>query len=497
MTSHVRPNVVLICVDQWRGDCLSIAGHPVVKTPYLDEFAASGTRFVNAYSANPTCTPARMSLITGLRAESHRRVGYSDGTPFDVDLTLPRVFREAGYQTQAIGKMHYSPERARLGFDDVLLHDGYLQHSRRRNRDPRSYDDYLVWLRRQAGEDAASDYIENGVHCNSVVARPWDKRESLHPTNWVVTEAEQWLYRRDPTRPFFLYLSFHRPHAPYDPPEWAFEQYLHEYPDHRPPRGDWVETYQEYRDDARPDSLVARYDQQTMNRARAGYYGHMTHIDLQFNRLMETFAEFEVLTNTIVMFVSDHGDMMGDHDLWRKGYPYEGSSRVPMILAGPGLPRNRVDDRIVELRDVMPTLVRSAGIDVPSGVQGHSLLLDDDAPAPVRAWLHGEHTMFDQSLQWIRLEQWKYVWMSKTGSEQLFDLEQDPQELTDLARDDHARGTLDACRSLLAQVLQGRPEGFVSDGSLVAGCPVSPLLEHAFTNAALTSAAEQRVPSPT
>src|SRR5690606_6678080 len=103
------------------------------------------------------------------------------------------------------------------------------------------------------------------------VARPWDKAERLHPTNWVVTEAENWMYRRDPTRPFFLYLSFHRPHAPYDPPAWAFEQYL-DAPEYEPPVGDWVGEFAHLRNDALPDANVARYDARTAHRARAGYY---------------------------------------------------------------------------------------------------------------------------------------------------------------------------------------------------------------------------------
>lgn len=133
-----RPNVVLICVDQWRGDCLSSEGHPVVRTPYLDALAARRVRFRNAYSATPTCVPARMALLTGLSQEQHRRVGYQDGIDFDIADTLPRELSAHGYQTQAIGKMHYSPERVRIGFDDVILHDGYLHHRAAANATPGS-----------------------------------------------------------------------------------------------------------------------------------------------------------------------------------------------------------------------------------------------------------------------------------------------------------------------------------------------------------------------
>jgi len=483
-----RRNVVLICADQWRGDCLSIAGHPVVETPYLDALADSGVWLRNAYSATPTCVPARMALMTGLRQESHRRVGYADGVPFDIDVTLPRTFRDAGYQTQAIGKMHYTPERARLGFDDVILHDGYLHHSRGRERDPRWYDDYLTWLRAQAGETAVSDYLENGVNCNSVVARPWDKPERLHPTNWVVTQAEQWLYRREPEVPFFLYLSFHRPHAPYDPPAWAFEQYR-DVGDHMPPMGNWLADIESLRNDNRSDAQVAHYDQRTLNRARAGYYGHMSHIDQQVQRFLDILGEFGVADNTYVMFTSDHGDMMGDHDMWRKGYAYEGSARVPMILAGPGIAPHQVAEPIVELRDVMPTLLDCAGLECPPSVEGRSILsalvpdaatvpggAADEPDAAGRDYLHGEHVLADFSMQWIRTARWKYVWMSADGREQLFDMVADRQESVNLAGRPDADAALTECRSLLVRELTGREEGFVADGALVAGRPVAPVL---------------------
>ncbi|WP_309126835.1 arylsulfatase [Microbacterium sp.] len=495
-----RPNVVLICVDQWRGDCLSSEGHPVVRTPYLDALAARGVRFRNAYSATPTCVPARMALLTGLSQEQHRRVGYQDGIDFDIADTLPRELSAHGYQTQAIGKMHYSPERVRIGFDDVILHDGYLHHSRHRERDPRFYDDYLTWLRAQAGAGAVEDYLENGINCNSIVARPWDKPERLHPTNWVVTEAENWLYRRDPTRPFFLYLSFHRPHAPYDPPAWAFEQYL-DAPEQEPPVGDWVGEFAHLRNDALPDANIARYDPRMAHRARAGYYGHISHIDAQISRFLEILAEFGVADDTYILFTSDHGDMLGDHDMWRKGYPYEGSARVPMILAGPTIAAGQCAESIVELRDVMPTLLGCAGVGAPEGLDGRDLrelveLRDHGAwtaaPAPAtrgssdagaelepdEAHLHGEHVLLGQSMQWIRAGRWKYVWLSESGREQLFDLVDDPQELRKRAGDPSAADALVACRARLIDDLRGRPEGFVDGDELVAGRPVQTLLEH-------------------
>ena len=149
--------------------------------------------------------------------------------------------------------MHVYPERTQLGFQNVILHDGFVHYARRRERDFGLIDDYLPWLRQRAGADA--DYFDHGVNCNSVVARPWDKPEALHPTNWVVTQAIDFLRRRDPRKPFLLYLSFHRPHPPYDPPAWAFEQFL-DAPMPDPPVGDWADLYAPYAQPFDPQSPV-------------------------------------------------------------------------------------------------------------------------------------------------------------------------------------------------------------------------------------------------
>lgn len=474
-----RSNVVLIMTDQWRGDCLSIAGHPVVHTPYLDQLALEGARFNRAYSATPTCIPARASLLTGQTPRTHGRVGYMDGVPWDYPVTIASEFTRHGYQTQAIGKMHVYPERSQMGFQNVILHDGYLHFARRRKRDLAFIDDYLPWLREQLGHDA--DYFDHGVNCNSVVARPWDKPEHLHPTNFIITKAIEFLYRRDPRKPFFLFLSFHRPHPPYDPPAWAFEMYMDLLmPD--VPVGDWVDILAPYADPYRPDAFVGEIDPRVLRRARAGYYGHMTHIDHQINRFMEVLQEFGLADNTYVCFTSDHGEMMGDHHLFRKGYPYEGSARVPLILKGPadsGIRPNAAYDQVIELRDIMPTLLDCAGLPIPETVEGRSFLpIARGEEVPWRDYLHGEHTLMGQSIQWITDGHEKYVWFSGSGHEQLFNLDEDPQELHDLARDPRYADRLAHWRRVLVQELTGREEGFTDGQRLIPGRPVHPCLSH-------------------
>ncbi len=479
MPATDRPNVILICVDQWRGDCLSIDGHPVVHTPYIDELALSGARFSRAYSATPVCVPARAALFTGLSQESHGRVGYRDGVPWNYPVTLAGEFTRHGYQTQAVGKMHVYPERSQLGFQHVILHDGYLHFARRRDRDYGLVDDYTPWLRERLGRDA--DYFEHGVDCNSIVARPWDKPEDTHPTCFVAARAIDFLRCRDPRKPFFLYVSFHRPHPPYDPPAWAFEQYLQaDMPE--PPVGDWTGVFAPYAEPHRPDALAGAVSPAILRRARAGYYGHMTHIDHQVHRLCEALVDYGVAGNTWICFVSDHGEMMGDHHLFRKGLPYEGSARVPLILAGPrgsGLPGGTVSGALAELRDVMPTLLDCAGLPVPAEVEGCSLLpAARGGTEPVRRHLHGEMVMVGQSIQWVTDGREKYVWFSGTGREQLFDLERDPQERRDLATLPGEAERMARWRRVLADALREREEGFTDGERLITGRPVHALLRH-------------------
>lgn len=496
----MRRNVILIYTDQWRGDAFSIEGHPTVRTPYLDEFADRGARARRAYSGSPTCVPARMTLFTSLVAAHHGRVGYQDGVPFDVETTLAGEFKKAGYHTQAIGKMHLWPERVRAGFDDVILHDGYLHKSRRREQSTEWYDDYLSWLREQDGESAVADYLDDGLHCNSMVARPWSRPEAYHPTSWAVTKAIEWLYRRDPTVPFFLYLSFHRPHSPFDPPQWAFDQYMN-MPSHEVPVGDWVDEFEPWRNDKRPDSLVAVYPEYDQHRAQAGYYGNMSHIDAQLERFFEVLGEFGLTQDTYVAFSSDHGEMLGDHHMWRKGYPYEGSAHIPFFIKGPGIPEHSTIDEVIEIRDWMPTLLECAGIDIPEGLDGRSVLplihgpngekveLPADQPRSQgttgdewREFTHGEHILNDVSMQFVLSQRFKYIWLHHNGHEQLFDIPNDPQELHNLAGDPNYGAELARHRQFLIECLEGREEGFVEDGHLVPGREVHTTLSFAGKN---------------
>jgi len=446
--------------DQLRGDCLGIAGHPDVKTPFLDSLAADGIRFPNAYSACPTCVPARASLYTGMSQEHTGRVGYEDLIPWNYPHTLPGELSRAGYYTQCVGKMHVHPLRSNLGFHDVRLHDGYLHTYRSPDtpsyEDQRIADDYYFWLKQEKGISA--DPVDTGLDCNSWVTRPWIYEERYHPTNWVASQCLDFLRRRDRSMPFFLMASFVRPHPPLDPPGYYLDLYRNASLQ-QPYLGDWNDTRRMLQDGHSYHAQTAPSDPEFIRQMRAGYYASITHMDHQIGRILSALVEQKLMENTVILFVSDHGEMLGDHLLFQKAKPYQGSVQVPLFLSGQERYVGRgVRTDLVELRDVMPTLLELAGAAIPDTVDGMSLL------HPVeRTWLHGEHTLGRDSMHYIVTKRDKYIWYSQTGEERYFDLEQDPHECHNAIHDRACAQRAAQLKAQLIQALAGREEGY-SDG---------------------------------
>lgn len=486
VNERTRPNVLLITVDQMRFDCLSIAGHPLVETPNLDELARTGVRFDRAYTATPSCVPARAAIFTGQSQTSHGRVGYRDCVPWNYETTLPGELASAGYHTQCVGKMHVYPARNLLGFHNIVLHDGYLHHNRNRNTPSQAHfdevDDYVTWLRERV---PGADLTDLGLDCNaSTVARPWHLPEMLHPTNWTVTQSIDFLRRRDPGKPFFLWMSFVRPHPPFDPPQAYLDMYKdEELPD--PPVGDWADTEDEAREGLSPITSRGNVPQRRLKHAMAAYYALITHLDHQIGRFLQVLDEYGELRNTVILFTSDHGELLGDHNLFRKSLPYEGSARVPFIVNDPGnrlgLQRGTVVEDVVEMRDIMPTLLDAAGVPVPAGVDGKSVL--EAARGREREWreyLHGEHAQGMASTHWVTNGKEKFIWYSQTGVEQYFDLVHDPQELHNAIGDAAVQDRAAYWRQVLVRELKDREEGYSDGEKLITGCtPVaclSPIL---------------------
>jgi len=471
-----RPNIILICTDQWRWDCLSIAGHPAVETPHLDRLAHEGVRFTNAYTGVASCIAARAALHTGLTQRSHGRVGYQDGVEWTYPVTLAGELSKAGYQTVAVGKMHVHPQRHPMGFEKVVLHDGMLHHYKAARE-----SDYEDWLRETLGPDCG--LYDHGLESNSWVARPWHLPEHTHPTYWAVSRAVEFLRGRDKGRPFFLFLSFVAPHPPLVPPECYFDQYIRQdLP--APPVGDWVDKLGLDPEGGRwhYSTSCGRLDPRAQHRAQAGYYGLITQIDHQIGRLIEHCHDEGVKGNTVFAFISDHGEMLGDHHLFRKILPYAGSIRVPMVFhlpASMGIAGGRTPAQLAELRDIMPTLLEIAGASAPPSVEGASLMpLMRGEKVEWRGHLHGEHAAGERSNHYIVDGRFKYAWYSQTGLEQLFDTQADPHDLHDLIDEPRHRRTVEELRGLLIAELAGREEGYSDGRQLFVGKEPKRVLSH-------------------
>jgi arylsulfatase len=448
-----RPNIILYTTDQHRGDHIGLSGHPVIETPNVDSFINRGAYFPNAYTEIPSTTGARRCLLRGQGSFHCGLVGYS-GQEWDERLSVAHVLADNGYHCINVGWRNLHPRRKLYGFHLVIPHD-------LREGD----DDYLDWLREQVGPEAAER--GHGVDANGWLARPWHLDERLHPTVWTTDVALEQIRKRDPTRPFFIWISHLRPHSPYDPPQFFWDMYIdRELPPI--PIGDWAAKHDVPQPGLDRTAWRGRLTPEQNRRGRAAYMGVCTHIDYELGRLMEELTRSERLfDNSLVIFTSDHGDMMGDHHLHRKTYAYEGSARIPFAIrypAGLDLPSGTFE-QVVGLQDVVPTILETVGVEVPESVTGESVLAAIRGEK-WREFLHGEHSpcySVEEAMQYLTDGREKYIWFPATGGEQLFDLVTDRQELHDLARDPAHSDRVAVWRQRLIDLLAERGDGF-SDG---------------------------------
>jgi len=465
-----RPNIILITTDQQRGDCLGIEGRHPVMTPNLDALARSGCRFTRAYTECPSCIPARRVLMTGQAPWVNGMVGMTADPNFTPTHTLPGELGKAGYHTQLVGKLHLQPQRRRFGFDNILLSDLQWKH------DHMPHNDYVDWLEERGGAPPVPG-MAHGIDPNGWVARPSHQPEQEMHSFWCVSEAIKFLDRRDPNGPFFLNLSFIDPHPPLTPPAHYYDRYMAmDLPE--PVIGDWAEERPEPEKGLATDAWRLRIDKAAMKSTRAGYYGLINFVDDQIGRLIFALRIRGLYRNLVIVFTSDHGEMLGDHNMFRKTFGYEGSAHVPFIVwATPDLewPSEVVSDAPVGLQDIMPTVLDAAGVATPDDVTGRSLLpLVRRESDDWREHIHGEHAghyEYADGVHYLVSRSHKYLWFSQTGAEQFFDLVNDPDELHDIAREPNAETQLRPWRDALMHVLRDRPEGFTDGARLIPGRP--------------------------
>ncbi|MEM8737047.1 MAG: sulfatase-like hydrolase/transferase [Planctomycetota bacterium] len=449
------PNLVLVTADQWRADCLGRfdGPHPVM-TPHLDQLSYEGRTWTQCYADSPICMPQRVSMMTG---QAGYRTGQTDHflpdvrTPIDPRRSLPgRLAREAGYQTQAIGKMHFQPARARMGFDHVVLHP----------------DDYVNHLE---GTEYAGMFRGHGLGGNEFYPACSPVPERLSHTRWMIDQSIEFLRRRDPESPFFLWLVLEAPHSPFDPPA-PYDKMYDRFDVPAPCMGGWARETDALPASLRERRLISKIDRtpaEVIDAFRRGYYGQCTHIDHQLGRLFGELRGQGVYDDTAVLFNSDHGELLGDHGLIFKSAFLRGSGDVPCIFKPPA---TLADDRVGTTTDtpaltcdLVPTFLELAGLEPDDDQDGVSMLGDAaDGPRTVFGEIGPSAMAFDG--------RHKLIHYGLDGARQLFDLANDPGEQTNLAGETPRREIETRLAEELADHLR-RFERPMADGHGLATLP--------------------------
>jgi arylsulfatase A-like enzyme len=382
---------------------------------------------------------------------------------WNITNTLPGVLGRNGYQTHHIGKMHIKSkctfDTERFGFDHCEWNEQYYE-----------------WLREVHVRTEVDLSRAHGAGVNSWIGRPSHLPEEQMHSFWVFERAIRFLKNRDTSMPCFLKISVTDPHPPLAPPRFFYDRYANkELPG--PFAGDWAGTFDKPQKGLATSSRDIFLGNDEMQYMRAAYYGMINFIDCQVGRFMA--AARSIIKNTMFVFVSDHGEMLGDHQRFCKLVPYESSARIPYIVTPPpewGLETGFTSDCPVGLQDVMPTFLDAAGIAVPDTCTGKSLMsIVKGEKERVRDFLHGEHCgmksySINDGHHYLVDGRFKYIWFSQTGRELLFDLLEDPHELHDLASEGNAEERLKPWRERLVDILDGRPEGFAENSKLNTGC---------------------------
>ncbi len=482
MTQGTRPNILLLCTDQQRFDTLGCYGNPHAISPTLDHLAQEGTLFEQCYTQNPICSPSRASMLTGQYVHNHGQ--WTNGTTLSEDKVLfSHVLAESGYDCGLIGKLHLSP--AFGGRTEKRLRDGFRffqwAHDPSQNSPENAYH---KWLRAKHPDLYAAatqdDSHSRGLHETTLFD---DMPTEAHYTRWAADTAIDFLAdEREKDKPFFLWVNFFDPHHPFVAPR----EYLDKFDPARLPapiaRADWKSP--------KPPAFDAAYAQSYAGHARgfkehseaeirdivAAYYAMVNFIDDEVARILAVLDEQGLRENTLVVFASDHGEMLGDHGVLLKGpLLSEGAVRVPLILRWPGVvPEGERRGELVQLLDLCTTFTAAAGLERMPTDQGMDLLpLARAEPGSAgRGWALCEYRNSVYANDYVPPA---FCTMLRTGTHklvvyhgepasgiartgELYDLAADPQELHNLWDDPGCAALRTQLQELLLDVLVATEE---------------------------------------
>ena len=412
-----RPNLLIIMSDEHAPMYSSLHGHPLVQTPNMERLAALGTTFDNAYCNSPLCMPSRMSFMTGRFI--HHQDTWDNASPLRVDaLTWAHLLRSVGYEVVLSGKQHFcGPDRLH-GFQEQLARDLHAELAH-----------------------PVFDWSEGVIPAR----RPWGALAEAGPGRSSEIEVDDLAQRRaldwlrDPARgdrPWALNVSFIAPHFPFIVPQRFWDMYP-------PNRIDMPEIPPGHLESLHPVYQRLRamfgfadFDEELVRRARAGYYGLISYLDEKIGQLLDALEATGQLENTVVIHFSDHGEMNGEHGMWRKSNFYEASVRVPLQIAWPGqLPAGQRLPQVVSLVDVVATMLELAGVEAPVSLDGDSLaglLQGRDADWKDEAF--AEYCGHGVTAPMAMLRRGRYKFNYSLGDPpELYDLQGDPGEFHNLA----------------------------------------------------------------
>lgn len=390
-----QPNVLLVLCDQMRADAMGCMGNDAVRTPTLDRIASEGRLFTRAYSPDPVCSPTRGSILTGCYPHVHGEIENHMRLPTG-QPTLSRELADAGYETGYIGKWHL----------DGDAYPGHIPPGPRRH----GFD---YWR----GFNRGHEYY-NGHPCFTDDGDLyWE--EGYQPT--VQTDmAIDFIEEQDETdNPFFLYLSWGPPHTPFDAPD------------------EYSDTYDPEALDLRPN-VPDDWDTTDLREDLAEYYALITSLDDQLDRLVQSLERNDLARDTIVLFLSDHGEMLGSQGRERKGYPFEESIHVPLVLWCPDRIEAGESSALVSLVDLMPTLLSLCDVSVPASVQGMDLSSrvegagDRDEAGHEALYLEGQ-LRSDETWRTVRTDDHMLTVNRQLDTQYFFDMADDPYQQENLA----------------------------------------------------------------
>jgi arylsulfatase A-like enzyme len=449
-------NVLFVFTDQQRQDSLGCYGNEFVETPNLDRLAADGVRFDNGYTTTAVCTPSRAAVVSGQYPSRNGVTSNGGNWPHLLEETdpYPRLLRDAGYNVGISGKWHLGTPPAEFGFDGPHIPTWHQVYD---------HEDYRAYLEENDLPDIDTDEFEavfpgdgEEYQSGAVDPRPVEASYPYYIAHRAIDQFETYV---EDDAPFYQSVHFFGPHNPYYLPREYFELY-----DHREldlPESAVKESFRDKPSHQRllEDDALKKYPTEDWKRLLAAYHGFVSLIDAQVGRLLDALEELGVAENTLVVFTADHGSFATAHKFLDKNATmYEDIYNVPFIARGLGR-EGEVEDRLVSLVDLAPTFVDAADEPIPDSYDGRSLFDLNDRDAEWRDALTGEfhgHALRYQA-RMIRQEQYKLV-VNAAHENELYDLEVDPHELTNLVDDCDYQDVRERLYSRLEELLDERDD---------------------------------------